>query len=88
MNTRLADNAYLAGKAYTIADMACVGWIKPYKRQGQDLADFPHLKRWFETVMARPAVGRGLEVGAERRRSVSIAKDKEAFRILFGQRAR
>src|SRR5690606_37883904 len=87
MNARLEANAFLAGRAYTIADMACIGWSKPYQRQGQGLADFPHLKRWFDTIMARPAVKRGLDVGAERRHSVSIAKDKEAFRILFGQRA-
>jgi GST-like protein len=44
MNTRLADHDYLAG-SYSIADMASVGWAKGWKRYGQDLADFPHLKR-------------------------------------------
>jgi GST-like protein len=34
--------------------MACIGWIKPHKRQGQNLDDYPNLKRWYETVMARP----------------------------------
>ena len=62
MNKRLADRDFLAGD-YSIADMACIGWVRPYKNQGQDLEDFPNLKRWFETMLARPAVERGIEVG-------------------------
>lgn len=85
MNKRLADREFLAGD-YSIADMASIGWVKPYKNQGQDLEDFPHLKRWFETIMERPAVIRGLEVGQEHRRN--IAEDKDAQKVLFGQRAR
>jgi len=85
MNKRLADREFLAG-AYSIADMACVGWVKPHANQGQDLNDFPHLKRWFETLLARPAVERGLKVGEEHRRN--IANDDEAKKVLFGQRAR
>ena len=85
MNKRLADRDYLAGD-YSIADIACIGWICPYKNQGQDLDDFPHLKKWFETVMARPAVERGMAVGAEVRQN--LADDKEAQKVLFGQKAR
>lgn len=85
MNKRLADRDFLAGE-YSIADIACVGWVRPYKNQGQDLEEFPNLKRWFETIMARPAVERGMAVGAELRRN--IADDKEAQKVLFGQRAR
>lgn len=88
MNRRLAGRDYLAGD-YSIADMACVGWVRSYEKQGQDLNDFPHLKRWFETVMARPAVERGIAVGQEERaRQANLAEDKEAQKILFGQRAR
>ncbi|UPA25418.1 glutathione S-transferase N-terminal domain-containing protein [Shinella oryzae] len=88
MNRRLADREYLAGD-YSIADMACVGWVRSYEKQGQDLNDFPHLKRWFEAVMARPAVERGIAVGQEERaRQANLAEDKEAQKILFGQRAR
>ncbi len=86
MNKRLADRDYLAGNDYSIADIACVGWVVPHKNQGQDLNDFPHLKRWFETVMARPAVERGIAVGREHRKN--IAEDDEAKKVLFGQRAR
>ncbi len=88
MNRRLAEHEYLAG-AYSIADMACIGWVRPYENQGQTLDDFPNLKRWFEAVLARPAVQRGIEVGkVERARQASLAEDKEAQKILFNQRAR
>lgn len=85
MNKRLADREFLAGE-YSIADMAAIGWTKPYKDQGQDLEDFPNLKRWFETVLARPAVARALVVGQDHRNN--LAQDKEAQKVLFGQRAR
>jgi GST-like protein len=85
MNKRLADREFLAGD-YSIADMASIGWTKSYKNQGQDLEDFPNLKRWFETILARPAVERALVVGQERRNNLS--EDKEAQKVLFGQRAR
>ena len=85
MNKRLADRDFLAGE-YSIADMASVGWVRSYKNQGQDLEDFPHLKRWFDTILARPAVERAIVVGQERRNN--LADDKEAQKVLFGQRAR
>ncbi|MCV3765563.1 glutathione S-transferase N-terminal domain-containing protein [Rhizobium sp. TRM95796] len=88
MNKRLADRDYLAGD-YSIADMACIGWVIPYKNQGQDLDDFPHLKAWFERLHQRPALLRGIAVGKEEReRQANLAEDKEAQKVLFGQRAR
>jgi GSH-dependent disulfide-bond oxidoreductase len=57
LNKRLADHPFLVGD-YSIADMAAYPWIVPYERQSQKLEDFPHLKRWFETIMARPAAER------------------------------
>jgi len=85
MNKRLADRAFLAGD-YSIADMACIGWVRPHQNQGQDLNDFPNLRRWFEAIMSRPAVERGMAIGAEHRRN--LGEDKEAQKVLFGQRAR
>lgn len=85
LNKRLADREYLAGD-YSIADMASFPWVRPYKNQGQDLDDFPNLKRWFEAISVRPAVVRGVEIGKEHRRN--LADDKEAQKVLFGQRAR
>ena len=85
MNRRLEHHDYLAGE-YSIADMACIGWIIPHANQGQNLDDFPHLKRWYEAVKARPAVIKGIEVGKEAR--TNLADDKEAQKVLFGQKAR
>lgn len=87
MNTRLADHEFLAGD-YSIADMASIGWVVPHERQGQDLGDFPNLKRWFEAMRARPAVEAGLAVGRDRREQTNLRDDKDAQAILFGQRAR
>jgi GST-like protein len=86
MNLRLKDRPFLAGK-YSIADMACIGWISRYKQQGQDLDKFPHLKRWFETLMARPAVKRGMGVRVEAAAQVDM-KDPKVRAVLFTQRAR
>jgi len=61
MNTRLAGRDFLAGR-YSIADMASVGWVRLAERMAQDLTAFPHLKRWFETIRARPAVKRAFAI--------------------------
>ncbi|KTR04935.1 glutathione S-transferase [Aureimonas ureilytica] len=87
MNKRLAGRDFLAGD-YSIADMACIGWIVPHANQGQSLDDFPHLKAWFERMKARPAVERGLAVGKEEREKLNLAQDKAAQGVLFGQKAR
>ncbi|MBI3703872.1 MAG: glutathione S-transferase N-terminal domain-containing protein [Rhizobiales bacterium] len=86
MNIRLKDREFLAGK-YSIADMACVGWTNLWERQGQDIEQFPHLKRWLETVKARPAVQRGMALGRELRKGIDM-KDPKVQAVLFGQRAR
>ncbi len=87
MNTRLADREFLAGR-YSIADMACVGWVKLAERMGQDLpAQFPHLDRWFETIRARPAVKRAFAIRVEAAAKVDI-RDPKVRAVLFGQRAR
>jgi glutathione S-transferase len=61
MDGRLAEHEYLAGE-YSIADMACWPWIMQHDWAGVDLADFPHLSRWQQTVGTRPAVQRGAAV--------------------------
>ncbi len=84
LNKRLADRAFVAGD-YSIADMACWPWIVLHDMQGQRLEDFPHLRRWFETMRARPAVQKGFELGRELRTPSGL--DNEAKKILFGQKA-
>jgi GST-like protein len=86
MNTRLADRRFLAGR-YSIADIACVGWASRAERFGQSLADFPHVRRWLETLLARPAVKRGLSVKVEEAFHVDVS-DPKVRAVLFDQRAR
>ena len=86
MNIRLKEREFLAGK-YSIADIACVGWVNLWERQGQDMEQFPYLKRWLETVKARPAVQRGMALGRELRKGIDM-KDPKVQAVLFGQRAR
>jgi GSH-dependent disulfide-bond oxidoreductase len=86
MDRRLENRAYLAGD-YSIADMACVGWARGWERQGQDLKQFPHFARWLESVLARPAVQRGLDVASDARQNVDLSRDEEARKVLFGQKA-
>jgi GSH-dependent disulfide-bond oxidoreductase len=87
MDIRLEDRPFFGGE-YSIADMACFCWVIPYKRQGQNLDDFPNIRRWFDTMKARPAVEKGASIGKEIREKMNLATDKEAQAILFGQRAR
>ena len=85
MNNRLAAREFLAGR-YSIADIACVGWVRLAERQGQDLARFAHLKRWFETIRAREAVKRAFAIRVEAASAVDM-KDPKVRAVLFGQRA-
>ena len=61
MNRRLADHAYFADDI-SIADFAILGWAWRHERHQVDLADFPNVKRWYETMMGRPGVQRGFAV--------------------------
>ncbi|WAG80555.1 glutathione binding-like protein [Metapseudomonas furukawaii] len=58
LDKRLADRAFVAGEHYSIADMAIYPWIDRHPWQDQNLDDFPHLKRWYQTIKARPATVR------------------------------
>lgn len=83
MDRRLAETEYFVGDEYTIADVAIYPWLISHEKQGQSMDDFPNLKRWFETVAARPAVRRGREVGQELRKPVEEL-DEESRKRLFG----
>ena len=86
MNRRLESRDYLADEL-SIADIACYPWAKAWKRQGQDIAEFPHLAKWLERMAARPGVQRGVAAGADlRAANYDLGKDTEAQKILFGQR--
>jgi GST-like protein len=91
LNLRLYDRPYLAGNDYSIADMISYPWTVGWKAQGQDIDEFKYFKRWFEAVGERPAVKRGMAVGAEL--SIDPAKlpleeQERRKKILYNQRAR
>ena len=83
LNKRLKDRTFVAGN-YSIADMAMYPWIVPYEKQGQNLDEFPHLKRWFETIAERPAVKAAYAKAKAINSSTGMSD--EAKTILFGQR--
>lgn len=81
----LADREFIAGD-YSIADMACWPWIKPYKGQGQDLDEFTNLKRWFLMLSKRPKVREGWNIGREWLNGGPVVTE-DSKSILFGQKA-
>ena len=86
LNKRLADRPFVAGVDYGIADIASYPWIVSHERQQQNLDDFPHLRRWFESIKARPATERAYARAAEINTQPSVSDDK-ARSVLFGQTA-
>jgi GST-like protein len=85
LDKRLADREFVAGD-YSIADIAAYPWIVPYESQSQKLEDFPNLKRWFETIQARPAVIRAYEK-AEAFKNQALDPEKSRD-LLFNQSAK
>jgi GST-like protein len=88
LDKQLAGKDYVCGD-YSIADIAIYPWAKLWERQGQDIKTLPNVARWLETMAARPAVQRGLAVGAEKRDpSSQNMKDPKVQEILFGNKAK
>ena len=85
LDLQLSGNEYVSGE-YSIADMMIFPWLVPYKRQGIQLDDHPHVRRWFDTMKTRPAVRRGLDVGKELRRPEGVQMDDQSREALFGAR--
>jgi GST-like protein len=82
LDKRLMNRDFIAGE-YSIADIASYPWVVPHQKQGLNLDDFPHVKRWFEVIQARPAVRRAYEI-AKRVNTAPVVTD-ESRSILFGQ---
>ncbi|MDD9739807.1 glutathione S-transferase N-terminal domain-containing protein [Marinovum sp. SP66] len=82
LNTRLDGRDYLAGD-YSIADIATFTWVRPRKMQGQDLADYPNIQRWYDAVKTRPAVRAGLSVMSEAKKW-EAKPGTEAWASMFG----
>jgi GSH-dependent disulfide-bond oxidoreductase len=85
LDERLADREFVAGN-YSIADMAAYPWIVPHERQGQNLDEFPNVKRWFKTIQARPAVQRAYDIAETINPTTGMSDSAKS--ILFGQRRR
>ena len=86
LDRRLADRAFIA-EAYSIADIACYPWIVPHAAHGQTLDRFPHLKRWFEAIAARPATIRAYAGTADVYSGAPAPLSDDARKALFGQTA-
>jgi GSH-dependent disulfide-bond oxidoreductase len=85
IDKRVAEAGYLAGE-YSIADIATYPWLRTHNWQGQNLEDFPNLKRWYDAIEARPAVQRGLAVMKEEvERMRNAPPDQKSWDILFGK---
>ena len=82
IDKRLGSHAFVAGSEYTIADMAIFPWLRSWKNQGIELAEFPNVQAWFDGIAARPAVQRGVQVLASLRKEL---RDDKAREILFGK---
>jgi GST-like protein len=87
LEKRLATRKFICSEL-SIADFACIGWARGLERQGQDPKEFPNVMRWIATMQARPATARGLAIKVEDYGKIDIAKDKEAWKLLFTQGAR
>jgi GSH-dependent disulfide-bond oxidoreductase len=91
IDRRLAEAPFLAGE-YSIADIATYPWLVPHSMQGQNLDDYPNLKRWYEEQRARPAVQRGFAAMAEEVAKMRAAaqnqapQDKDSWNNLFGNK--
>ena len=83
LDRRLAHRPFVAGDDHSIADMAIYPWVVPHARQGQDLDDFPNLKRWFEAVAARPATQRAYRRGCAINTVPTVTESSRE--ILFAQ---
>jgi len=81
LDERLAGRDYVAGD-YSIADMAIFPWCRLHRRQRQSLENFPNVRRWFETIAARPAVARDMAMLEDK----AGVFDAESWSNLFGER--
>ncbi|MBE0530192.1 MAG: glutathione S-transferase N-terminal domain-containing protein [Rhodospirillales bacterium] len=81
LDRRLGEVEYVAGD-YSIADMATFPWLRKPEGQGQNIDDFPNVKRWFAAINARPAVQKGLQLLKEHQSAAPI--DAKAREVMFG----
>jgi GST-like protein len=83
LDKRLGQSEYLAGPEYSMADIINFPWLRYPERRNIDLADYPNIKRWFDLVAARPAVQRGVEVLADKKRPGPMTDEERE--VMFGK---
>jgi len=91
LNNRLFDRRYVAGDAYTIADMIAYPWLAAIERKGSSFDEFQYLQRWYRELGDRPGVQRGMEAGKDLSEQLPAISDEEKERLgklLYNQRAR
>jgi GST-like protein len=84
LDKRLKGRDFIVGKQYTIADMAAYPWVIPH-RQGQNIDEFPNLKRWQSAIRSRPATERAYARVKEVNPQAGGIRTEEERKILFGQ---
>ncbi|MDA9885573.1 glutathione binding-like protein [Burkholderiaceae bacterium] len=82
LDKQVQKHPYIAGKQYTVADIATFPWLRSWQNQGIDWKNYPALKDWFDRVSDRPAVKRGGIVLAHLRKPLV---DDQARQALFGK---
>ena len=82
LDKQAQKHPYIAGKQYTVADIATFPWLRSWQNQGIDWKNYPALKDWFDRVSERPAVKRGGIVLAHLRKPLV---DDQARQALFGK---
>ncbi len=83
LDKRLGQSEYLAGPDYSMADIINFPWIRNPERRNIDLADYPNVKRWHDAIAVRPAVQRGVDVLADKKRSWQITDAERE--VMFGK---
>jgi GST-like protein len=85
LDKRLGEASFLAGREYSIADIATYPWINAVVSRGAvELGETPSVQRWCETVAARPAVERGMALLKDVRPAQREVSDQER-EVLFGK---
>ena len=84
LNENLLSRDFVAGQFFSIADMAIWPWVTLWKRQDQNISDFPNIISWLERCNSRPGVQKGRQLLKEKRSRVET--DREAQNVLFKNR--
>ena len=86
LDRRLQERDFVAGKDYSIADMAIYPWVNPYARAPLDMEPFANVRRWQATIARRPATQRAYALGAKVNPNLGKPLSEEEKKLLFGQR--